>query len=77
MVRMRGGKIVAKKSGEETGSSMTDGEIFADEIKSIGNTIGGRINTKNVNKISKSQGAGIFINGVKYKRGLLEKLLGR
>ncbi len=74
---MRGGKIVAKKSGEDTGSSMTGGEIFADEIKSIGNTIGGRINTKNVDKISKSQGAGIFINGVKFKRGLLEKLFRR
>ncbi len=74
---MRGGKIIAKKSGEETASSMAGGEIIADEIKSIGNTIKGRINTKKVDNISKSQGADIFINGVKYKRGLLEKLLGR
>lgn len=74
---MRGGKIVAKRAGEETGSGMAGGEIIADEIKSIGNTIGGRIKTKKVGKISKSQGAEIFINGVKFRRGLIERLLGR
>ncbi len=72
---MRGGRIVTKKAGEETGSSMAGGEIIADEIKSIGNTIGGRIITKKVDKISKSQGAEILINGVKFKRGLLDRLL--
>ena len=74
---MRGGKIIAKKAGEETGSSMAGGEIDADEIKSIGNTIGGKINVKKVHKISKDQGAQIFIKGVRYKRGLLDRLMGR
>jgi len=74
---MRGGKIIAKKAGDEAGSSMVGGEIDADEIKSIGNTLGGKINVKKVHKISKDQGAEIFIKGVKYKRGLLDRLLGR
>lgn len=74
---MRNGKITAKRAGDETGSSMTGGEIIADEIKSIGNTIGGRIKTKKVDKISKSQGADIFIGGVKFKRGLIHRLFGR
>ncbi len=71
---MRGGKINAKKAGEETGASMTGGEIAAGEIKSIGNTIGGRITTKKVDKISRTQGADIFINGVKFKRSFLDRL---
>ncbi len=71
---MKGGQIVAEKAGDETGSSMIGGEIVADEIKSIGNTIGGKISTKKVDKISKNQGAEIFINGVKYKRGILDRL---
>lgn len=71
---MKGGKIVAKKAGDETGKSMTGGEIIADSISSIGSTIGGRISTKNVNTISKNQGADIFINGIKFKRGLLDRL---
>lgn len=74
---MRGGKIVAKSAGDETGSGMAGGEIVADEIKSIGNTIGGRIKAKKVGKISSSQGAEIFINGVRFRRGLIERLLGR
>jgi len=74
---MKDGKIVAKKAGEETGSSMTGGEIIADEISGIGNTIGGRISTTKVDRISKAQGAEIFIKGVNYKRGLLDRLLGR
>lgn len=74
---MRSGKIVAQKAGDETGSSMTGGEIIADEIKSIGNTIGGRINTEKAGKISRYQGAAIFIRGVKFKRSLLDRLLGK
>ena len=74
---MKGGRIVTKKSGEETGSSMTGGEIIADEIKSIGNTIGGRISTEKVGKLSKDQGAEIFIRGVKFKRSLLGRLFGK
>jgi len=74
---MKGGKITAIRAGDETGASMTGGEIIADEIKSIGNTIGGRISAKRVDKLSKNQGAEIFINGVKYKRSLLDRLLGR
>lgn len=74
---MRGGRIVAKKAGEETGSSMTGGEIIADEIKSIGSTIGGRINTEKAGKVSKVQGAEIFINGEKFKRSLLDRLFGK
>ena len=74
---MRGGKIVAKKAGDETGSSMTGGEIIADESKSIGNTIGGRINTEKAGKLSRYQGAEIFIRGVKFKRSLLDRLLGK
>lgn len=73
---MKGGKIVAKKAGEETGSSMTGGEIIADEIKSIGNTISGRISTNKVDKISKDQGAQIFISGRRFKRGLINRLFG-
>lgn len=74
---MKGGKIVAKRAGEGTGSSMIGGEIIAEEIKSIGNTIGGKINVKKVDKISKSQGAEIFINGRRFKRSLLERLFGK
>jgi phage FluMu protein gp41 len=74
---MKSGKIAAKKAGEGTGSSMTGGEIIADEIKSIGNTIEGRISTKKVDKISKVQGAEIFINGVKFRRGLFNRLFGK
>ncbi len=74
---MKGGKIVAKRAGEETGGSMTGGEINADETRSIGNTIGGRIRAENVGKISKDQGAEIFIKGVRFKRGLLYRLFGK
>jgi len=74
---MRSGKITARKAGNETGSSMAGGEIIADEIKSIGNTIGGKICTKKVHSISKNQGAQIFIKGIKFKRGFLDRLLGR
>ncbi|NJD75574.1 MAG: hypothetical protein FIB08_00570 [Candidatus Methanoperedens sp.] len=74
---MKGGKIIVKTAGEETGSGMSGGEIIAEEIKSIGNTIGGRIITKKVDKISKTQGADISINGVKFRRGLVERLFGR
>ncbi|MBU3966990.1 MAG: hypothetical protein KKG76_06425 [Euryarchaeota archaeon] len=74
---MRHGKIIAKKVGDETGSSMVGGEIDADEINSIGNTLGGKINVKKVHTISKDQGAEIFIKGVKFKRGFLDRLLGR
>jgi len=74
---MKGGRIVAKEAGDETGSSMTGGGIVADEIKSIGNTIGGRIITKKVDKISKDQGAEIFIGGVRFKRSLLDRLFGK
>src|SRR3989304_8173936 len=70
---MKSGKIIAKKAGDETGSSMSGGEIFADEIRSIGNTIGGRIAARKVDTISRTQGAQIFINGIKFKRGLLER----
>ena len=74
---MRSGKITARKAGDETGSSMVGGEIIVDEIKSIGNTIGGKICTKKVQRISKNQGALIFIKGVKFKRSFLDRLLGR
>ncbi len=74
---MKGGRIVTKKAGEQMGSSMTGGEIIADEIRSIGNTIGGTIRAENVGKISKEQGAKIFIKGVRFKRGLLDRLFGR
>ncbi|MDD5616725.1 MAG: hypothetical protein PHH85_11040 [Candidatus Methanoperedens sp.] len=74
---MRSGTITARKTGDETGSSMAGGEIIADEIKSIGNTIGGKICAKKVHKISKNQGAHILIKGVKFKRGFLDRLLGR
>ncbi|MDO9096953.1 MAG: hypothetical protein Q7U60_02370 [Candidatus Methanoperedens sp.] len=74
---MRSGRIVAQKAGDETGKSMTGGEIIADEIKSIGNTIGGRINTKKAGKIAKDQGAEILINGVRFKRSLLDRLFGK
>lgn len=74
---MRGGKIIAKQVGEETGSGMAGGEITADEIKSIGNTIGGKIIAKRVGKVSKSQGAEIFIDGTRFKHGLLESLFGK
>ncbi len=74
---MKGGRIVAKRAGEETGSSMTGGEIIAGEIKSIGNTIGGRIRAEHVGKISKDQGAEIFIRGMRFKRGLLDRLFGK
>jgi hypothetical protein len=74
---MKGGKIVAMRAGSETGSSMAGGEIVADEIKSIGNTIGGRITAKKVDSISKAQGAEVYINGVKFKRSLLARLFGK
>ncbi len=73
---MKGGMIQVKKAGDETGSSMNGGEIIADEIKSIGNTLKGKIMVKQVGKISKNQGAQIFINGVKFKRSFLDRLLG-
>ncbi len=74
---MRGGKITAKRAGEETGSGMAGGEIIADELKSIGNTIGGKIIARKVGKVSKSQGADIFIDGTRFKRGLIESLFGK
>jgi len=74
---MKGGKIKVKKAGDETGSSMNGGEIFADEIMGIGNTLKGKIITGKVGKLSKNQGAEIIINGVKYKKGLLDRLLGK
>ncbi len=74
---MRNGKIIAQKAGDETGKSMTGGEIIAGEIKSIGDTIGGRIITKKAGKIAKKQGAQILINGVIFKRGLLDRLFGK
>ncbi len=74
---MKSGKITVKKAGEETGLGMAGGEIDADEIKSIGNTIGGRINVKKVHHISKDQGAEIFIKGKKFKHGFLGGLLGK
>ncbi len=73
---MRGGRIVAKKAGEETGSSMAEGEIIAEEIKGIGSTTGGRISTNKAGRISKAQGAKIFISGVRFKRSLLDRLFG-
>ena len=73
---MKSGKIIVKKAGEDAGSSMTDGEIVADEIQSIGNTIGGKIHANKVHKISKDQGAEIYIKGKKYGQGILSKLLG-
>ncbi len=74
---MKGGKITARKAGDETGSAMAGGEIITDEIKSIGNTIGGKISAVKVDKISKIQGALVFINNRKFRRGFLDKLLGR
>ncbi|MCX9080958.1 MAG: hypothetical protein OIN83_02050 [Candidatus Methanoperedens sp.] len=74
---MKGGKIEVKKAGDETGSSMNGGEIIADEIKSIGNTIKGKIVAGQVGKISRNQGAQIFINGVIFKRSFLDRLLGK
>ena len=74
---MKGGSIRVKKAGDETGSSMNGGEIIADEIRSIGNTIKGKIIAREVGRVSKNQGAEIIINGVKFKRGLLDRLLGK
>jgi len=74
---MKSGKITARKAGDETGGSMAGGEIIVDEIKSIGNTIGGKICAKKVGRISKNQGAQILIKGVKFKRSFLDNLLGR
>jgi len=74
---MKGGKIEVKKAGDETGSGMNGGEIIADEIKSIGNTIKGKIIAREVGTVSKNQGAEIIIDGIKFKRGLLDKLLGK
>lgn len=74
---MKGGMIKARKAGDETGASMNGGEIIADEIKSIGNTIKGKIIAREVGKVSKNQGAEIIINGIKFKRGLLGRLLGK
>lgn len=74
---MKGGMIKARKAGDETGASMNGGEIIADEIKSIGNTIKGKIIARQVGKVSKNQGAEIIINGIKFKRGLLDRLLGK
>ncbi len=73
---MKGGRISAKSAGDDTGSSMIGGEINADEIKSIGNTIHGRITTRSAGNISKNQGAEIIINGKRYKRDLHDRLLG-
>ncbi|PWB49336.1 MAG: hypothetical protein C3F06_14390 [Candidatus Methanoperedenaceae archaeon] len=74
---MKGGKIKVNKAGGETGSSMNGGEIIADEIMGIGNTLKGKIIAGKVGTISKNQGAEIIINGVKYKRSLLDRLLGK
>ncbi len=74
---MKGGKIVAKKAGNETGSSMAGGEIIAGEIKSIGNTIGGKIRTEKAGSVSKAQGAEIFIGGVRFKRSFFDRLFGK
>ncbi len=74
---MRNGKIIARKAGDDTGKSIAGGEIIADEIKSIGDTISGRITTKKVDKIAKTQGAQIFVNGVMFKRSLLDRLFGK
>jgi hypothetical protein len=74
---MRSGKITARKEGDDTGKSMAGGDIIADEIKSIGDTIGGRITTKRAGKIAKRQGAQISINGVRFKRSLLDRLFGK
>jgi hypothetical protein len=74
---MRSGKIIVKQAGEGTGSGMAGGEIIADENKSVGNTIGGRIAAKRVGKVSKSQGAEIFIDGTRFKRGLIGSLFGK
>jgi hypothetical protein len=74
---MRNGKIIAQRAGDDVGKSMAGGDIIADEIKSIGDTIGGRITTKQVEKIAKRQGAQIFINGVRFNRSLLDRLFGK
>jgi hypothetical protein len=37
----------------------------------------GKINVKKVHKISKDQGAQIYIKGVRYKRGLVDWFMGR
>ncbi len=74
---MRNGRIAASTAGDDTGKSMIGGEIIADEIKSIGDTIGGRIITKKAGKIAKNQSAQIFINGVLFKRRLLDRLFGK
>ena len=74
---MKGGIIKVKKAGDETASSMNGGEIMADEIKSIGNTLKGKIVARQVGKISKNQGAQIFINGIKFKRSFLDRLKGK
>ncbi len=74
---MKGGKIEVKKAGDEAGSSMNGGEIIADEIKTIGNTIKGKIIVRQVGKVSRNQGAQIFINGVEFKQGFFDRLLGK
>jgi hypothetical protein len=74
---MKGGKIKVNKAGDETGSSMNGGEIIADEIIGIGNTLKGKIIAGKVGTLSKNQGAEIIINGIKYKKSLLDRLLGK
>ena len=73
---MKSGKIIVKKAGNETGKSMMGGEITAGEIKSIGSTIDGKISTEKADNISKHQGAKIIIKGVRYKRSILDRILG-
>ncbi len=52
------------------------------EVETAGNMLGtcmksGRIAAQKAGKIAKDQGAVILINGVRFKRGLLDRLFGK
>ena len=67
---MRGGKItIGGNAGENTCKSMLGGELEAETIESLANTLHGVVKEKKINKIEKKQGADIYINGKKYKKG--------
>jgi glutamate synthase domain-containing protein 3 len=71
---MRGGRITIEGSaGADTGKSMTGGEIEAERIESLGNTLGGVIRAKEIGKMDKNQGAEIYIEGKKYRKGFFSR----
>lgn len=72
---MRGGKITIEGSaGKNTGKSMSGGEIEANTIEHLSNTLGGVVKARKIHAMDKTQNADIYINGKKYKKGLLTRL---